>query len=497
MMGETMPKPTKSGWEKAGQVAKDMGLGALNYVGGLTGVFGNTYQNTTINQLSPAENARRVKDYRTSLGFNADQLPSHDGFDTFVGARIQSAAGFGKVSVAGTTLSDAFKTAGTNATALQLQRGIDQAMALTPATTQAQQDFAAGMKAVNDAVKDTKSNFHPRNMVSFLQELKSNAAAAITAQHAAEKKALDDLFGNQQFRQDLGGIAQCTPAECETLRLNMQATLKESQTKELAEFNKSVDIPAKMHDAAKIEHRRVSTFARLYEQSERMRKEIDELYKKNQQNGSADINIFQGQHGSAAMFKGLKLTDLPFIESVTGIKIKPRPMGKDKDGNELCSFSMQLPNRILRADYYYSSHNKVKADLLCLVGAVRAAGYDSVTLRIDLDKDPEHAMEVARAAYEAALEEGFDGKKITMVVNGQKKTADELFADCPSRRQAAERQAALNAAADKEAEEDITNDVYYDRFKKNLMAGRLADAAAQSETESADDVGNRPMTGQT
>lgn len=473
----------KSGLAAVGQAVKDTGLGLINVVGAVTGKWDSIYQSTTLDKLSPEDNARRITAYRTSLGFDAANLPGEGVFDQYVGAHSHSADDFAKVAVAGGTFAEKLKAAGANA--IPLQTSIANALALTPETIKAQNEYKTRMGWVDKAIKDTNSEFYAGNMVSFLHKSVSNAKKAISTQHAAEKTALEALFKTPTFDNDLNtalGGALST-AELSNVKKDMLASLQESQKNDLTEFNKGTDKPlTQMHTAAKLERNRVNELARLSEQSENMKKEIERAYQQNRQKGTANLTIGQQKNGRAASLKGVKITDLRFIESITGLIITPSKTGTDKNGKDTYSFSMQLPHRYLRADYYLSSHNKIKADMLSMVGAVKAAGYSAVTLRLD-HPDSEHAMKLARAAYEAAIELGFDTKDITLIVNGEKTSADKAFGNSSGDLKAAHEKAAANTRAEKAADDVLNNDVDEDRFKKFLQEGRLGEATAQAEAQ--------------
>ena len=242
-----------------------------------------------------------------------------------------------------------------------------------------------------------------------------------------------------------------------------------------------------MHSAAKIENARVAYLARLYEQNATMRKEINKLHAQNQhQDPGAEVTI--SQEKGTALFKNMKITDLPYIETITGRKIEIQ-----KQANGQSSFSMKLPNHLLSSGYYRGSNNKVKADLMGIAGAIRASGSETITMKIQ-HKDQEKGMELIRAAYEASIEAGFDPKKITLELNGKPVSASEAFATCPSRLNAANSQASKNSTATEAAEKAATG-IGYKRFKDDLNNGRLADATAKAEARVAEEraMGKDPM----
>ena len=152
---------------------------------------------------------------------------------------------------------------------------------------------------------------------------------------------------------------------------------------------------------------------------------------------------------------------------------------------------MEFPHHYFRPDYWHSSHNKPKLDMMSIAGAVRASGFDSITMTID-NKNGENAMELARVAYEACLETGFPAKGISLVVNGKKMSANEVFATCPSRLTAAHAKASQNEETEKEINEKVNKGQEIERFKTDLNAGRLANKAAIAEAQNERDELNGP-----
>jgi hypothetical protein len=483
-----MPAKEKTDAQDVGEALVGAALTGVNYIGSLTGWWGDFHQNSTLSKLSPEENARRVSEYRTSLGFdlNATTLPSKELFNAYAEARTPSVNSFSKVTGPdGKPIADKLKEPNEGGAAAGT--AIATALKLSNKTETARTKFKKDMERVEEAIKNPQSEFHPGHMVSYMHELKSDAHAVISAQHAEEKKNLIELFNDEAFLANLTRALETTPDQNNKIKQDILSSLEQSQKKELEDFDKGMKEPLnKMHNAAQIENSRVAYLAQMYEHNAQMKKEIDKLYKQNQHK-DAGAELVIGQEKGFALFKNMKLTDLPFLETVTGRKMHKQPAA---DGT--VSFRMQLPYRFLSPGYYHGSSNRLKADLLSMAGAIRATGSETIIMSVQ-EKNQDKALELGRKSYEACLEAGFDPKKITINVNGQAKKADELFAEYPSRLNAARQKAGDNAKLTEDAAQR-TGAIGYQRFKKDLTEGRLADAKAKSEARAKEekDMGHEP-----
>lgn len=126
-------------------------------------------------------------------------------------------------------------------------------------------------------------------------------------------------------------------------------------------------------------------------------------------------------NGQAGFFLGLTGYN-PGLTALSGKKITVTA-----DGQGL-GFSMDFPRPIFDPGYYTSSQHNTKGDLLSMAELVKATGAESIIGTITCD-NPKMARRLAQEAYEAALEVGFDEKKITIYMNGQEMTAETLFQD--------------------------------------------------------------------
>jgi hypothetical protein len=458
---------------------RDYGLLVGNYLLGLLNKKPFMH-GETVDKLSPRQRQALLDEYRLSTGLGKAELPTGVGFQKYMDARASSIDAFAKVKTPdGTTLADKLKAAPAGAVTA-VKDAVSEALRPTQAVQDAKQKYMDAMKELSTALaNDAKVN--ARDVERYLYELRGEATKAITAQHDAEKTALEAKFNDAGFKGHMKTVlgAGATDAQVDELKKEMLAELEKSQKAELEKFEKGINYRIKkIHEAAQIERDRVSYLATLYTHNEDMRKEIEALHQQNRGTGGVSAS-FTLQEPNRALFHGMEIKDLHTLRTVTGRLIDVK---KNPDGS-LSSFSMTLPNRILSSSYYKSAHNNVKADMKSITDAVYATGKTAVTANIE-HKDPEHALELARAAYEAALESGFDEKHITIRVNGQEKKAEDLFADnhglLSSLKETAKKQREEREKPfDPKTQDAESNDVTYARFKKALEEGRLSDATAQ------------------
>lgn len=406
-------------------------LTALNFLGSLTGYWGNFYDSEASKGLKPEERARLLEDYRASIGLDSG-LPGGEGFDKYTGARLQSASQFSTVKAPdNTSIGDKLKA--TSPAAIAVNEAINKALALKNETVEARKAFSEDMADVNEYI--AKATYHPQNLIDHLYGLKNAARQAIDAQQKQERKDLEELFKHtspQGFVENLKTSLGCdNDDQVKKIKKDMLQALTTSQEKELKEFDKDMGEPiTKLAAAAQKEMARVAFLAKLYsdEANVAFRNEINQKALANRGAGPGEGEIELSDVPTQALFKGISVSDLTTIQSRTGLPLKPNGDG---------TFSMQLPNRILHPLYYRSSQHNLHEDMLALPQAMRACGKESITMSVN-HKNKEYAMELAREAYSACRESGFDEKKITIKVNGEKITLDKLFAECPSTKNAIE-----------------------------------------------------------
>jgi hypothetical protein len=383
---------------------------------------------------------------------------------------------------------------------------IDSFLELEANTTDTINTYTEQMQKLCQLMVDPNSKFKPSEFLDYLHILKSDTVQAIKDQQHAEITAIKALFDEGENLDKMkialgngGDIA--TPAQVESVKKEMLKALEESQKKELEKFEKSTtDTLIKTHKISRDEFVRVSTLARFYNNKhnkEMMDKLIEDLRKANMK--PSDANVEAEFSNGLLNFKGISVQDLPLIKTLTGQDIHQTKPG---------TFTMKLPNRILSPLYYSNWKTSLKEDMSDIVQAVRACGYSKINLTIN-HKDAEHALKMAKAAYAASREQGFEADKINIVVNGEKKTAEEIFKDTPSELQAIESKAQhyeqqREAYLPKEYEEGATysqesspTELEAFKAKLNALKAEKVEAGEEevAEEEEAEEEERRPAAG--
>ncbi len=456
---------------------KDAALMTLNLTGGLFG-WGNFYQQGALQEFSPETHAEWVKEFQASVvhGEHID-LPNADGFTAYTQTRIADIEGFSKVRAPdGSNLNDKLK-ADTDA-AKAVKKAIVDALRLAEKTRTAKKEYEDEISMAVKAVTDPRDKFSLRSKHNSFHLIHADALAAIETQHADEMKALEAIFTSEEANLKTIGFA--APPQIDKLKKDMVETLKASQQKELDAFKKTIEEPLKKMDKSLVSDTyRVSWLMTLEKKLPAVKQAIDILYNENRKKEGEGITLSLGKSGThRARYKGIKPEDLQrvlgTIETVTGNTLKKEASG---------AFRLEFPHHWLSPFYYHSSHNKMKADMLVLVGAIKASGYGSITLDIS-NSNPKRALELAQLAYIACREYNFDPKKITININGEKKSAEEIFKTAPALKQDADNRAEGRKRKFEDALQlDPEKDPETQRFRKALKTGQTTNPNAPEPPE--------------
>ncbi|WP_133126826.1 hypothetical protein [Legionella nagasakiensis] len=439
----------------------------------------------------PKDQEQFLKDYAESMGFGKG-LPGSEAFQTYMDGRTKGAEGFAAVKAVddktfGTLLQEA--EADHKNAVDAIKEDIDSVLAVREDTTTAQKAFKDEIAAIHRAIADPKFRYDPAGLAARLHEIKNDAHRAIEAQQKAENAQLEDKFKKtppSEFRTHLQTIGM-TEKQIDELHDSMKAALKESHDKELETFDKTMNERlTKLHQEAQLERDRIHFLAALYQNNETMRRVINEMAEQNRKpKGTAGITAEfsaseNAQQLQRVILKGINVRDIENLQTVTG-----RPLNKIKDG-----YSMEFPNRLSSPFYYGGWNSKLKSDMMSMVLAIKASGYETITMSLN-HKDPKHADEMARKAYEACLEAGYKDDEITIKVNGKQLSAEEvkgLYKDFPSRLKAVQ----LKVEKYDEQREGMTTklegraaDGAAREFKEALKAHREREAAVPADDDRA------------
>ncbi|KTC65566.1 coiled coil domain-containing protein [Legionella adelaidensis] len=375
---------------------------------------------TNLNDFAPD-----LKEYCHSMKLKA--APSEEttaAFDMYLANRLNSVDKFSDLKVAGTPLTEKFKDHPDILADLNATLGT-----LTDNTKDAQRSYNKKLKDINTTFENDEP-YSPQRFTDSFASRRGTASAAITAQQKKDLERLEEKFQDPAFKAKLTA-AGMSEGDITKLKDEMKAKLVESHKKEKEAFDKTTtDTLNKWTTDQQFETARLSWLLNQYKNNQAMREQIDAIVaKKIREQGENELSVQITD--KAAIFKDIKPSDIANITTVTG-----KPLTKTAKGYEL-----EMPNLWLSHAYYQGSLNRMRADMRSLVGAIRAQGYSGIKLSFD-HKDPDHAYKIAREAYAACREEGFEPNKIKMVINGEVLKGDELhkklFGTVPEKEKAAE-----------------------------------------------------------
>lgn len=372
-----------------------------------------------------AEVSKLLDTYRQSSSL-VGELPGGDAFDTYLKGRLKSMKGFSEIQAPDETSVD--KKLNDSATGKALISDINKLLEPTKATTDAQTAFNDTMSAINAYIRDETSIYHPTALIDYAHTVVNEAIEAIEKQQKHEAKALQDKFKEEGFKTKFKeAMGLTSDDEYTKITGEMLATLQKKQTEELAKFKKEVSEPlVKLHaDQNKKEEARLSVlhvqqihgkgrWKRFWDEDSH--EKIKELNTKAMGKKSFDMSV-DGKDNTMS-FIGVDIKDMPYLYSAeTGLKIK----------NQNGVLTMEMPAHISSFFYYGSADNKPKLDIMTLAQAIRAQGFETITMTIS-NMDKERTKECAMAAYEACIEAGFKPEDIVIKGgDGKAMTVDEIF----------------------------------------------------------------------
>lgn len=364
--------------------------------------------------FKPKELAARYHEYRASVDL-AGGLKNTDGFKQYVAERKEHLTDFPDLKLPD-KLSKDFKTAFTNA------------MVLNDNTKKAQENIGKTFDSLNNLINADPPDINLNSVASVLQTLRKNAEIAINIQHQQEIKNVKELFVTPAFRDELNNDLKLDAHQITLLEKDMLAALEKTQQEEKNKLDTNFQNEVKRllaHHQA--ERSRIAFLAIMYKNNSATRAAIDALRKK--LNPQKNTSLSDGDMSGLATFKGIKVGDIGSFETLNGTIVH----------NNNGAFSIELPK-------FLANYTSTMSDFTTLAEAVKACGNTSISVTIDYQHDKDHAMELGRRAYEAAVLADFNPaetpdennkdkkiKFITIKVNGEEKSAKELFGD-PSTR---------------------------------------------------------------
>ncbi len=415
-----------------------------------------------------------VNKYLDSVMLN-EKFPGSEGAKNYLSKRIQAID-----DLKGITLPDGSELTKKLATDTEAVKAIRESLtgcfALNDATRTAMDKFKADMAREAKEIKERTPRKKPSEIIGNMYKIKSAARAAILKQQDLELNNLKEKFDNPDFKRSLNeNLGIKTDEESETLKDDMLSTLKASHEKELKKFETTMDIPLNnLLTGLSLEVERINALGNQLNHKE-MLKEIQRLKDaKNDLPEGAMASMTLSDTNDSALLEGINIDDFKKFYSATG-----RVIDHNKEDG---SFRITLPNHFFRPDYYSDPNNNTKKDIASIVEKIKAQGHTAITISIE-HKTPEHALELARESYEAALEAGFEPQNINIHMNGKKMTQDDLFKDCRERYQISSDKAMKNKADKETTVESVFGlNEYKDEIEKTRSNARAAEAEEKPKT---------------
>ncbi|KTC89920.1 hypothetical protein OQJ18_06440 [Fluoribacter dumoffii] len=367
-----------------------------------------------VRQFSPEEQEKIYQEYRNSVGLTQDINFGSKAFDTHVQHRIKDHTGF-KTAI-GPEKEDTLEKLLKGDTPPAKQEIRDELKnLLTPKDffTHAQETYNESMEVFQKRIKEVPE-LSIESMRGFHEQITTQARNALEAQQKVEMEALKT--NAKDLAAKIGTLSGTTdPEQLKKIEDNLIGDLKKSHEDQLSEFNKTASENLTAIDKASALERKRIIFSGQLENwaSQLSKKQKDEMLlemERARAENRKKRGIAEDEFVSASVdvrdhtISTINPNDLNFIISLSGSKIQHKQAAKE---GEPGLWSVSMPPRILSPFYYLSNKQNPKVDMLTMAQAVRASGFDSITMTINFD-DPKTKKDRARQAYEAALECGFE-----------------------------------------------------------------------------------------
>lgn len=369
-----------------------------------------------LDQFSPEEQERIKQKYRESIGLTEDVAKDMGAgaFKAHADGRIKDFNGF--ETQVGATKEDTFA---------KLIQGDDPAEKKEVRTKlaeilQPQKFYTDAQETYKDSMEFLKKRINQIPELSVeqirgqLEQINQRGRKAIEAQ---QKKELEDFkaeLNKPDFSKKIEKALGKTPEEVEEIKKNLIKEMEETHSKQLNAFNDSAKANLTILDkASALENKRLiftgqleswkdqlSASQRDKMEQEMMRAREDSLKRRGMEAPARNTRAYVDFEKNTV--SAINPEDLDFIISLSGKKLHHT---KGKEG-EPGLWTASMPSRILSPFYYLSNKELPKVDMLTMAQAVRASGFDSITMTINFD-DEKTRKQRARQAYEAALEAGF------------------------------------------------------------------------------------------
>lgn len=384
--------------------------------------------------LTPQAIAEIESDHRDLIGLGDNPTFGSDAFDNAHTARITNVHGFAQTQGAGNKPIHDKINADTDA-AKAVRTALEKAFEPTEVYLKAQKDYQEKAATFKGLVKLIPTKFTAESLLATLKDDKDEARKAIIDQQELELIELNKRFEfdndtgkytDEAFIKDLqttleipGDLTDdAVKSDLETTRKNMEATLKASHQKNIANFDKSTsDSLNKLHKAQQEEMKKISGFIFEIAKEKENLAELWRLGAKNRQKrGVADLDPTITASADKFKLTGIDLKAITKFKSLSGKEIVQNPPG-----------TFTIERSTIDPLYNQDPRNKPLYDLRLISKGIIASGYDTINWKLDYSH-PEVLMEEARRAYEASILEGIEPSKIKIADgNGKELKTEDIF----------------------------------------------------------------------
>lgn len=198
------------------------------------------------------------------------------------------------------------------------------------------------------------------------------------------------------------------------------AKINDAHAKALETLNNNMYEKIKeLHKNAQQERNMLAELHRVYAHNKDMQQAIDKIITEKLR---TTVTATGKLPATAITFNDI-IKDTGGFKTLTGQKII-------QTSNDLKnpSYQIEFPSIFFNSYYYHSVKDNVKADMLALAERIKVGppACDGIEMTIGNDKS-DHNMYMAKKAYEACLEAGYDPAKIEIKIGTQKLSVNDLF----------------------------------------------------------------------
>lgn len=278
--------------------------------------------------------------------------------------------------------------------------------------------YAASHQASAAAARADEEPAHRTDAVDAIAEEDEAAEQPEVAAGAAPvAPPPEPQFIEEEYEEEV----ERTPFDINQFKADVETAQKEAKEALEAGLNKSITT---LHNASEAEQTLISILAVLTANKRRLKSQWF-FYSGGEPEEYTVMLTGSDQEEIARLQKAMHAkSDMGLNANGGLVSVSGQSIIASKAGDNL-QFSMLFPDAFLSRGYYTNSKHNTKADLLCLAELIKASKAKTIVANIRHD-NPELAQHLAREAFEACREAGYEPDQISITVNGAPKTHAEI-----------------------------------------------------------------------